>query len=109
MSASLGRSLSTTDSDMTCDSSGWRRNNRTASGSRPSSRTTVGQLNIWDLEAPDAPGDDVYVSGLCGEMLRTYRPLQGKVESRAELVDRFGSGHFGQLKLLHPPFARETP
>jgi hypothetical protein len=68
---------------------------------------TAGMLNIWDLSAHDTQQDSLRITGLCGETLRTFRPLPHSVESKNDLLALFPRTAFGRLRLLHPDFADE--
>jgi hypothetical protein len=72
-------------------------------------KTTAGMLNIWDLKERRANATaEVRVTGLCGEILRSYRPVQAGLTSRYELVRMYEPGKtFGRLALLRPEVADE--
>jgi hypothetical protein len=65
---------------------------------------TAGQLNIWDLTSPGWPAEaELRLSGLGGEILRTYRRVRPELESTDDLVRFFDRRRwYGRLNLLHP-------
>jgi hypothetical protein len=67
---------------------------------------TSGLLNGWNLGATETDPTDLRVTGLCGEMLRTFRPLPRPVVSVAQLLEQFSPRTFGRLGLVKPDVAR---
>jgi hypothetical protein len=72
-------------------------------------KKTDGMLNVWDLkDRAERTNSEVRVSGVCGEILRTYRSFRRGLPSRAELMRLYESGHtFGRLGLVRPEVTDE--
>ncbi len=71
--------------------------------------STAGMLNIWDLkERANGQQIQVRVSGLCGEILRTYRPIRTGLDSQSDLARMYAPGRtFGRLGLIRSEVADE--
>jgi hypothetical protein len=64
---------------------------------------TAGMSNVWSLRAVGTSSDDVWVNGLVGEGLRSFRLVREDLRTTDDLVQFFSERTgFGQLGLLKP-------
>ena len=68
---------------------------------------TAGMVNLWDIEASSPVRDEIRVTGLCGEILRTFRPNKPVIGSTADLLDEFRPQLRTRLGLLKPEVAAQ--
>jgi hypothetical protein len=66
---------------------------------------TAGMVNLWDIEAASPVRDEIRVTGLCGEILRTFRPDKAVIGSTADLLEEFRPQLQTRLGLLEPELA----
>jgi hypothetical protein len=69
-------------------------------------RQTGGMLNAWDLEGGGIPPpEDLQILGLCGELLRTFRPLAREPETIDDLVALFPATAYNRSGIVKPEAA----
>jgi hypothetical protein len=66
---------------------------------------TAGMVNLWDIEAASPVRDEIRVTGLCGEILRTFRPNKTVIGSTTDLLEEFRPQLLTRLGLLEPELA----
>ncbi|MEO7571152.1 MAG: hypothetical protein ABIX10_01820 [Acidimicrobiales bacterium] len=65
---------------------------------------TGGMVSGWDLQA-SAPTDDLRLTGICGELLRSCQKLPGSARAPGGLWDAIGPARLGRLGLVRPEVA----
>ena len=68
---------------------------------------TAGMVNLRDIEASSPVAMSICVTGLCGEILRTFRPNKPVIGSTADLLDKFRPQLRTRLGLLKPEVAAQ--
>lgn len=68
---------------------------------------TAGMVNIWDLQSPPRGAGDLYVTGLCGEILHSYRKVEPPPADEVALVRLFAKLHLNRLELVRDDAADE--
>ena len=68
---------------------------------------TAGMVSIWDLSPVGAISEELRVVGLCGEPLRTMRPLRSPIVSTEALLGLFPAKSFNRVGLVRPEVATQ--